>query len=78
MAIPGLREDLYLRRKYYYKRPGVEAFVAALAASGAFELAVYSSMMQHNLREGLDTILPEHKRLLQHVLDRCVLPRRAA
>jgi hypothetical protein len=69
--IRGVAPDLTLRRKHYYKRPGVEEFVAALAASGCFEVAVYSSMMRHNILDGLDAILPAHSRHVAHVLDRC-------
>jgi fumarate hydratase class II len=67
--------DLTLRRKHYYKRPGVDAFVAALADSGRFEVAVYSSMMRHNILDGLDALIPAHSRHVAHVLDRCAAAR---
>jgi hypothetical protein len=68
--IRGVKEDLYLRRKYFYKRPGCDTFVQQLAAHGAFEVAVYSSMMRHNLLDGLDAILPGCQRMYR-ALDRC-------
>jgi hypothetical protein len=73
--IRGVTPDLTLRRKHFYKRPGVEEFMAALAASGCFEVAVYSSMMRHNIMDGLDAILPAHSRDVVHVLDRCAAAR---
>lgn len=69
--VPGVPADLYVRHKHYYARGGAHAFVKALAGSGAYDVCVYSSMMEHNVRAGLDAIFPhEVGRAIAHVLDR--------
>lgn len=67
--VDGARPDLYVRRKHYYKRQGVESFVQRLSAK--FDIAVYSSMMAHNLEAGVDAIMPRERKLLTAILDRC-------
>lgn len=68
--VPGVRPDLYVRRKFFYRRGGVGAFVSRLVGSGSFDVCVYTSMMAHNVVAGLDAILPNYRRLLLRVLDR--------
>lgn len=65
-----MREDLYIRHKYYYKRHGVDDFVRRLSSSGRFEIAVYSSMMSHNLEAGVNAILHRERHSLVAMLDR--------
>ncbi|KAL6764191.1 hypothetical protein V8C86DRAFT_2477368 [Haematococcus lacustris] len=68
--VRGVAADHYVRRKYFYKRPGVEAFIDGLVDSRLFEVAVYSSVMRHNLLEGLQKIMPRQLPRLAAVLDR--------
>lgn len=68
-AVRGAREDLYVRRKYYYARRGIDKFVRALGTSGKFEICVYTSMMGHNAEAGLNAVLREREHI-SHVLDR--------
>ncbi|KAF5835981.1 hypothetical protein DUNSADRAFT_6597 [Dunaliella salina] len=67
----NVREDLYIRHKYYYKRRGIEEFVKQLASTGHFKVAVYSSMMSHNIQAGLNAIMnPQTRQQLLAILDR--------
>lgn len=68
-SVGRARHDLFIRRKFYYKRLGVNEFVLQLHATGMFDICVYSSMMAHNIEAGLNAIMP-HRRLLRAVLDR--------
>lgn len=67
--VDGARPDLYIRHKHYYKRRGVERFVREL--SKHFDVAVYSSMMLHNLEAGINAVLSGEKGRLVAILDRC-------
>lgn len=65
-----------MRRKYLYKREGVENFIQKLVDSGLYRVAVYSSVMKHNLLEYLQTLVPLYSSLGVDVLDRCAENRR--
>ncbi len=67
--VRGAQHDLFVRRKFYYKRQGVERFVKELLDSGTFRVCVYSSMMGHNIEAGLNALIPHLARRLT-VLDR--------
>lgn len=49
-----------MRRKNYYKRPGIDTFVTGLHNSDHFELAIYSSMAKHNIEAAMNALL-DHK-----------------
>eukprot|EP00884_Botryococcus_braunii_P009305 jgi/Botrbrau1/18376/Bobra.0747s0002.1 len=64
------KADLYVRRKYFYKRLGIDALVKTLQSTGRFEICVYTSMMRHNVEAGLNAILPGLRPSLARVFDR--------
>ena len=68
--LEGAREDLFIRHRYYYARPGIRDFVRRLVSSRFFSVYVYTSMMAHNAEAGLNAILPSYKTQLAGVLDR--------
>ena len=70
--VSSIKEDLYIRKKHYYKRHGVSEFVRGLNETGRFDVCVYTSMMAHNVEAGLNAIMPGYKQLLVAVLDRSV------
>lgn len=55
--VSGVRESLYLRRRYFYKRWGIREFIQGLHQTGRFTICVYTSMMKHNAVPGLESIL---------------------
>jgi len=68
--IKTVREDLYVRKRYYYARVGIENFVNKLAETDRFVICVYTSMMAHNVQAGINAIMPRACKHLEKVLDR--------
>ena len=70
--VPGVSPDLFVRRKHYYGRPGIDEFVRGLYETKDFKICVYSSTMMHNLEAGVDAIFPQVavRRMISGLLDR--------
>lgn len=67
--VQGVRANLFVRMKYYYQRHGVQNFIRKLSESGHFCVCIYTSMMVHNAKAGLNAILGAEIDLIEHVFD---------
>lgn len=66
--VVNARPTLYIRGKYYYARPDAIEFLSSLSKS--FRIAIYSSVMKHNITAFLSAMDKNWKDYISDVYDR--------
>jgi len=68
-AVSGVPPLMYLRHKNYYPRLGIETFVQEVGKDGSFLIAIYTSVMRHNVMPFVQAIFPGNRGIFK-IFDR--------
>jgi len=68
-AVAGVPPLLYLRHKNFYPRMGIDSFVKEVGREGDFLVAIYTSVMRHNVMPFVQALFPDERGIFK-IFDR--------